>query len=85
MKDNLSNSTKKRLFSLPAHMRVYAFMEMYSTAKFWGFEDWYLMDKYNFRQMVRDRKKQQVKDQVEKIKNSKGYVKRKYPLIKPRV
>lgn len=85
MKDNLSNSTKKRLFSLPAHMRVYAFMEMYSTAKFWDFEDSYLMDKYDFRQMVRDRKKQQVKDQEEKIKNSKSYIKRKYPLIKPRV
>ena len=85
MKDNLSNSTKKRLFSLPAHMRVYAFMKMYSTAKFWDFKDWYLMDKYNYRQMVRDIKKQQVKDQVEKIKNSKGYIKRKYPLIRPRV
>lgn len=85
MKDNLSNSTKKILFSLPAHMRVYAFMEMYSTAKFWDFEDWYLTSKYDSRQKIREEKKQQLKSNEDKISNPKGYVKRKYPLIKPRV
>lgn len=85
MKDNLSNSTKKKLFSLPAHMRVYAFMEMYSTAKFWDFEDWYLTSKYDSRQEIRKEKKQQLKSQEDKTNNPKGYVKRKYPLIRPRV
>ena len=85
MKDNLSNSTKKKLFSLPAHMRVYAFMEMYSTAKFWDFEDWYLTSRYDFRQEIREEKKQQLNIQEDKISNTKGYIKRKYPLIKPRV
>ena len=59
MKDNLSNSTKKKLFSLPAHMRVYAFMEMYNTAKFWEFEDWYLISRYDSRQEIREEKKQE--------------------------
>ena len=84
MKNNLSKSTKKKLFSLPAYMRVYAFMKMYSTAEFWNFDDWYLIDNYDYRQMVRNIKKQQVKDQEDIIPNSKGYVKRKFPLIKPR-
>ncbi len=85
MKDNLSNSTKKKLFSLPAHMRVYAFMEMYSTAKFWEFEDWYLISRYDSRQEIREEKKQLLKSKEDIISNSKGYVKKKYPLIRPRV
>jgi len=81
MKINLSNSTKKKLFSLPAHMRIYAFMEMYNTAKSWNFEDWYLRDNYDNRQRIRKRKKQQVNNQIQ---NPKGYIKKKYSLIKPR-
>lgn len=84
MENNLSDSTRKKLFSLPSHMRVYAFIEMYNTAEFWDFEDGYLINKYNYRQMIRDRKKQQLNLQEDIVKNSKGYVKRKYPMIKPR-
>lgn len=82
MKDNLSNSTKKKLFSLPQHMRVYTFMEMYNTAKVWNFEDWYLTDSYNYRQMERDIKKRKAKVKENKIKNSNSYVRRKYSIIK---
>lgn len=85
IKDNLSNSAKERLFSLPPYMRVYTFMEMYKTAMFWNFEDCYLTSRYDFRQEIRKEKKQQLKKQKDKISNSKGYVKRKYPLIKPRI
>ena len=85
MKDNLSNSTKKKLFSLPAHMRVYAFMEMYSTAKFQELEDWYLIYRYDSKQKKKKEKKQQLKSKEDIISNSKGYVKKKYPLIRPRV
>ena len=85
MKGNLSKSTKKKLFSLPAHMRIYAFMEMYSTAKLWNFEDWYLTSKYDSRQEIRKEIKQQLKSQEDKTSNSKCYIKRKYPLIRPRV
>ena len=66
-------------------MRIYAFMEMYSTAKFWNFEDLYLTTKYDSRQEIREEKKLQLKNQEDKISNSKGYIKRKYPLIRPRV
>ena len=61
MRDNLSNTTSERLFSLPAHMRMYAFMEMYGTARFWHFEDWYLLNNYNSRKVLRNSKKKQAK------------------------
>ena len=85
MEENLSNSTKKKLFSLPAHKRVYIFMEMYRTARFWNFEDSYLTSRYDSRQEIRKEKKQQLKSKEDIISNSKGYVKKKYPLIRPRV
>ena len=53
MKDNLSDNTKDRLFSLPEHMRVYAYMTMYNTIKFYSFEDSYLTDNYNHRQKIK--------------------------------
>ena len=85
MNHNLSKSTKKRLFSLPAHMRIYAFMEMYNTAKLWDFNSNYLINNYAYREKIREEKKQQLKSQKDKIYNSKGYVKKKFPLIRPRI
>ena len=85
MKDNLSSSTKKKLFSLPPHARVYAFMEMYSTARFYDFDEQYLTSRYDGRKRQRDMKKQLENELENAAKNSKSYVKRKYPVIKPRI
>lgn len=85
MKNNLSSRTRKELFSLPADKRAYVYMEMYSTARFYEFDDWYLTDRYDDRKRLRDKKKQEAQTHEETNKNGKDYVKRKYPLIKPRM
>ena len=83
MKKNLSSRTRKKLLSLPTHMRVYAYMGIYDTIRHNEFDESYLKDRYDSRKRLRDSKKQEEKEEPKQTE--KTYAKKRYPLIRPRM